>query len=399
MALIDLEDKTEKHNDNLLTKIAKVSRDLENLHSKGLHLWPEDNDALCQCHIRMHKASLDIEIKTPEDALALFTTACSIEEWNTENPCLRDQAMIKIYEFATNLLEAHKPNMEADNDTQLIKLANRINTLTDELHQFWRDNPEDSPEVEAFNKPIIKEIERLQEEIKNIVPKGIMGIIALTSILVDRSAVPDSLNSHYNEGWLKGCAALYSKQLLAGEKLDPSEAIKEAKDLKSNNKQAANNNSPETLHQIADDPADDKRLAQLATAYIATENYLNLIAEAIGDKFDKNDDTVLGGLFSKIEREAAKIEPKGSLGVAARLVFGQCPEDSADDMKSECSTVSNAARASLEARTLIQTRYLKEFPFLRNRDLETENLKKIKSEKSTDKEHGNNKINGHDLHA
>ncbi len=399
MALIDLEDKTEKHNDNLLTEIAKVNRDLVNLHEKGLHLWQEDDDALCQCHQRMHKAAVDIEIKTPEDALALFTTACSIEDLNTENPCLHDQAMIKIHEFATNLIEAHKPNMEADNDTQLIKLANKINTLTDELHQFWRDNPEDTPEVDALDKPIIKKIDQLQEEIKNFVPKGIMGIIALTSVLEDRSNIPDTLNNHSNYDWLKGCAALYAKQFLAGEKLDPSEAIKEAKDLISNNKQAANNNSPEATHQVANDPAEDKRLAQLATAYIATEKFSDLINEVLKEKLNEKANETLDNIFSVLEFEAAQIEPKSSLGVAARLAFGQCPEDSVDDMKSQYSTVSNAARASLEARTLFQTRYLKDFPSLRNRELKTENLKKIKSEETTIKELENNKMNGHDLHA
>lgn len=397
MALIDLEDKTEKHNDNLLTEIAKVNRDLEILHEKGRHLWPEDDDALCKCHIRMHKASLDIEIKTPEDALALFTTACSIEDWNTENPCLHDQAMIKIYEFATDLIETHKSETETDDDVQLIKMANQINTLTDELHQFWRDNPEDTPEVDALDKPIIKKIDQLQEEIKNFVPKGIMGIIALTSVLEDRSNIPDTLNNHSNYDWLKGCAALYAKQFLAGEKLDPTEAIKEAKDLISSNKQAANNNSPETAHQVADDPAEDKRLAQLATAYIATEKFSDLINEVLREKLDEKANEALDNIFSILEFEATKIEPKGSLGVVSRLAFGQCPEDSVDDMKSQYSTVSNAARANLEARALLQTRYLKDFPSLRNRALETENLKKIKSEETTNKEY--NKMNGHDLHA
>ncbi|GJM00244.1 MAG: hypothetical protein DHS20C07_19230 [Methyloligella sp.] len=100
MAIESLKHETPEDNVNLLSEIAKVYTSLEKLHSLGAHLWPEDEDALLLCMDRLFIAALKVEIKTPEDCLAMTAISSPLIDEKSEEPGLYEQAHSKITDFA-----------------------------------------------------------------------------------------------------------------------------------------------------------------------------------------------------------------------------------------------------------------------------------------------------------
>lgn len=103
MATSSLHPESVQSNENLLQDIAKVYVQLEALQQKGAHLWPEEEDALLLCLDRLIVAALTIEIKTPEDALAM--TVIAGREPDGEG--LYDQADQKVTCFAKQYITQH----------------------------------------------------------------------------------------------------------------------------------------------------------------------------------------------------------------------------------------------------------------------------------------------------
>ena len=106
MAQTDLEHKTHQGNtpDDLLPTIASVYVALQDLHQAGRHLWPEDEDPLILCLDRLFDAALTLEIKTPEQALALMAIAKPKYELNAHSDGPYDQAEYKVVSYACKTL-------------------------------------------------------------------------------------------------------------------------------------------------------------------------------------------------------------------------------------------------------------------------------------------------------
>jgi len=105
MATHSIHPESDQGNDDLLIHIAKVYLQLEALHVKGRHLWPEDEDALMLCMDRLQNAALTIEIKTPEDCLALGTIFTAKQDLDPDDLGPFQQVECKVFEFARKLVQ------------------------------------------------------------------------------------------------------------------------------------------------------------------------------------------------------------------------------------------------------------------------------------------------------
>lgn len=108
MATESLKHENVQDNVNLLTEIAKVYTSLEKLHSLGAHLWPEDEDALLLCMDRLFVAALEVEVKTPEDCVAMTVIASPLIDEKSEEPGLYEQAHCKISDYALQHINAEE---------------------------------------------------------------------------------------------------------------------------------------------------------------------------------------------------------------------------------------------------------------------------------------------------
>lgn len=102
---VDLPSKGNNHNsDNLLFEIAKVYVQLQALHQRGVHLWPEDDDALCLCMERLQDAVLTMDINSPEECLALqsiFQNEFDLEKGEGPYQVMK----LKVFHYSRQLVQ------------------------------------------------------------------------------------------------------------------------------------------------------------------------------------------------------------------------------------------------------------------------------------------------------
>ncbi len=105
MATHSIHPESDQGNDDLLISIAKVYMQLESLHTKGRHLWPEDEDALILYMDRLQNAALTIEIKTPEDCLALGAMFTAKQDLDPDSKGPFQQVECKMFEFSRQMIK------------------------------------------------------------------------------------------------------------------------------------------------------------------------------------------------------------------------------------------------------------------------------------------------------
>lgn len=107
MAASSLHPESVQSNENLLQDIAKTFVLLSELHSKGNHLWPEDENPLQLCMDCLQEAASSIEPQSMADCMALAVTASPEWQDNLQACGIQDQMEGKAIQAARQMILEH----------------------------------------------------------------------------------------------------------------------------------------------------------------------------------------------------------------------------------------------------------------------------------------------------